>query len=90
MYAIQLLRLQFLTHWSIVRHGVHAKGHFLFRVLVKLLPHGKCLCNHLTLFDPLGLIVASTNNSDGGTQKRLENKVKNKSNIQLTKTHYIC
>lgn len=62
----------FLTNWSIMRHGVHAKGHFLVRVLVKLLPHSKCLGNHLALFDPLGLIVASTNNSDGGTQRGLE------------------
>lgn len=51
---------------------MHAKGHFLVRILVKLLPHGKCLSNHLALFDPLGLIVASTNNSDGGTQGWLE------------------
>lgn len=72
MSAIYLLGLQFLTHWSIMRHGVHAKGHFLLRVLVKLLPHGKCLSNHLALFDPLGLIVTSTNNSDGGTQRGLE------------------
>lgn len=72
MSAIYLLGLQFLTHWSIMRHGVHAKGHFLLRILVKLLPHGKCLSNHLALFDPLGLIVASTNNSDGGTQRGLE------------------
>lgn len=72
MYAIYLLRLLFLTHWSIMRHGVHAKGHFLLRVFVKLLPHGKCLRNHLALFDPLGLIVASTNYPDGGTQRGFE------------------
>lgn len=74
MYAVYLLRLQFLilTDWSIMRHGVHAKGHFLLWVLVKLFPHSKCLGNHLALFDPLGLIVASTNDSDGGTQRRLE------------------
>lgn len=60
-----------LTHGSIMRHGVHAKGHFLLRVLVKFLPHGKCLRNHFALFDPLGLIVTSTNNSDGGTQQGL-------------------
>lgn len=57
-----------------MRHGVHAKGHFLLWVLVKLLPHGKCLSNHLALFDPLGLIVASTNNSDGGAQKGVRKK----------------
>lgn len=52
-----------------MRHGVHAEGHFLLRILVKLFPHGKCLGNHLALFDPLGLIVTSTNNSDGGAQR---------------------
>lgn len=48
---------------------MHAEGHFLLWVLVKLFPHGKRLGNHLALFDPLGLIVASTNNSDGGAQR---------------------
>lgn len=57
-----------------MRHGVHAKGHFLLWVLVKLFPHGKCLSNHLALFDPLGLIVASTNNSYGGAQKGVGKK----------------
>lgn len=52
-------------------HGVHAEGHFLFGVLVKLLPHRKCLSNHLTLLDPLGFIVTTANNPDMGTLGRL-------------------
>lgn len=76
-----------------MRHGVHAKGHFLLWVLVKLFPHGKCLSNHLALFDPLGLIVASTNNSYGGAQKGVKKKSfsESKNLTKLTEiTHYIC
>lgn len=43
--------------------SVHAEGHFLLWVFVKLLPHGKCLGNHLALLDPLGFIVAAANDS---------------------------
>lgn len=44
---------------------MHAEGHFLLRVLVELLPHGERFGDHLALFDPLGLVVAPTNNSEG-------------------------
>lgn len=57
---------EILTHWSIMGHGVHAEGQFLFWVLVKLLPQCKCLSNHLALLDPLGFIVAAANNPDTG------------------------
>lgn len=50
-------------------HGVHAEGHFLLWVLVKLLPHCKCLGNHLTLLDPLRFIVAAANYPDTETQR---------------------
>lgn len=55
-------------------HGVHAEGHFLLWVLVKLLPHGERLGNHLALLDPLGFVVTTANNPDTGAQGRLEGR----------------
>lgn len=52
-------------------HSVHAEGHFLFWVLVKLLPHRKCLGNHLALLDPLGFIVTAADNSGTGTKRQV-------------------
>lgn len=60
-----------LTHWSLMGHRVHAEGHFLFWVLVKLLPHCKRLGYHLALLDPLGFIVTAANDSGTGTKRQL-------------------
>lgn len=55
-----------LTHWPVMWHGVHAERQFLLRVLVELFPHGECLGDHLALLDPLGFVVATTNDPDKG------------------------
>lgn len=56
-------------------HGVHAEGHFLLWVLVKLLPHGEGLCNHLALLDPLGFIVTTSYYPNAGEQGRLVKRI---------------
>lgn len=45
-------------------HSVHAERQLLLWVFVELLPHRKCLGDHLALLDPLGFIVATANNPD--------------------------
>lgn len=55
-------------------HGVHAEGHFLLRVLVKLLPHRERLGDHLALLDPLGLVVTAADDPDTGTKGTLRKR----------------
>lgn len=59
-----------LTHWAIMRHSVHAEGQLLLRVLVKLLPHCKCLGDHLALLYPLRLVVAAADDPGEGKGRR--------------------
>lgn len=52
-----------LTHGTLMRDSVHAKGQLFLRILLQLFPLRERLGNHLTLLDAFGLVVTSSNNS---------------------------
>lgn len=52
-----------LTHRSLMRDSVNAKGQLFLWILLQLFPLRERLGNHLTLLDAFGLVITSSNDS---------------------------